>query len=99
LRFYQMSLTNALIRIYPRLELKKEKFLEWKVKGTVVFPGDEIIYLIIADQWRRPLKRRRFFDLFAHSKQFNPLDAQKWLLISQKDILRAVRYKFLLILL
>jgi hypothetical protein len=32
-------------------------------------------------------KRRKFFDEFARSKKFNPLDADKWYFISKKEIL------------
>jgi hypothetical protein len=35
-------------------------------------------------------KRRKFFDEFAKSKNFNPLDAENWYSITKAQILQAV---------
>ncbi len=34
--------------------------------------------------------QRKFFDTFARSKKFNPLDAENWRSVSHDDIIRAV---------
>jgi len=39
--------------------------------------------------WKSKARQRNFFDELAKSKHFNPLDAEKWLSITQKDIQRA----------
>jgi len=41
------------------------------------------------EMWKSPAKRRNFFDGFARSKHFNPLDADKWYSVTKKEILRA----------
>jgi len=40
-------------------------------------------------EWKETERRRQFFDEFAKSKQFNPLDAEKWYSIKQAEIRRA----------
>jgi len=35
-------------------------------------------------------ERKKFFDWFARSQKFNPLDAEKWYSVSYDDIKRAV---------
>jgi len=39
--------------------------------------------------WKAPNGRRNFFDDFAKSRQFNPLNAENWYSISHREILRA----------
>jgi hypothetical protein len=39
----------------------------------------------------RPEKRREFFDNFAKSKNFNPLDVENWYTMAKKDVVKAVR--------
>jgi hypothetical protein len=41
--------------------------------------------------------RRKFFDEFAHDNQFDPLDAEKWYHISKNDVINAVSYFILLV--
>jgi hypothetical protein len=41
-------------------------------------------------KWKDIKQQRKFFDEYAVSKQFDPLDAEKWYSISKKDIIRAV---------
>jgi hypothetical protein len=40
--------------------------------------------------WKRYQQRRKFFDNFANSKQFDPLVAENWYSVSHKDIVDAV---------
>jgi len=39
--------------------------------------------------WKIPHERRKFFDEFATSKQFDPLDSGKWYSVTRRDILKA----------
>jgi len=39
--------------------------------------------------WKDTAKQRTFFDNLAKSKQFNPLDAQKWYTITHRDVISA----------
>jgi len=39
--------------------------------------------------WSSPMKQRQFFDELALSKQFSPLDAEKWYSITQDDVVKA----------
>ncbi len=39
-----------------------------------------------------PSNHRRFFDSFARSKEFNPLDAEKWYSVTYNEIARAVSF-------
>jgi hypothetical protein len=41
---------------------------------------------------RRQSERRRFFDEFAHSKKFDPLDAEKWYSVTYTQIINSVCY-------
>jgi len=47
------------------------------------------IFLRSKKGWKLSENQRKFFDTFARSKKFNPLDAEKWYCISFKDVLRA----------
>jgi len=73
LSYYNGSHTTALMEVYPELVLNKEKFFQ--SKGIMV--------------WKTPDQRRKFFDDFAKSKQFNPLDAEKWYITTLRDITSA----------
>jgi len=42
-----------------------------------------------ADKWQDPKKRRDFFDAFSKSRQFNPLDSEKWYSISLREVKKA----------
>jgi len=46
-------------------------------------------FLLSQEGWKAPAKQRKFFDNFANSKQFDPLDAEQWYTVSQKEILNA----------
>jgi len=39
--------------------------------------------------WKETEKQRKFFDEFARSKNFNPLDSEKWYFVSQQEIHKA----------
>jgi hypothetical protein len=41
-------------------------------------------------KWRKPKQQRMFFDKFAKSRNFNCLDAEKWYIVTRKDIITAV---------
>ena len=41
-------------------------------------------------------ERRKFFDNFAKSKQFDPLDVEKWYGVTQTDIRKAVSCDFII---
>jgi len=41
--------------------------------------------LCLKGKWQDPQKRRQFFDEFAASQLFNPLDTEKWYSIRRKD--------------
>ncbi len=43
-------------------------------------------------------KARKFFDEFAKSKNFNPLDSERWYAVTKKEILRAVSFLIILII-
>jgi len=71
LLYFGGSHIKALVKLYPELMLKKEKFLMSK-KG-----------------WKSPPNRRNFFDEYARSKKFNPLDAEKWYSVTYHEIRKA----------
>jgi len=39
--------------------------------------------------WKVPANQRNFFERFARSKKFNPLDAENWYSVTHKEIIRA----------
>ena len=47
-----------------------------------------------AEGWKSPRIQREFFDVFARSKNFDPLDAEKWYSITRRDVLNAVSITF-----
>jgi len=69
LSIYNGSHIQALIKLYPELNLKQERFR--------YFAGNP---------WKSDLSRREFFDAFAKSKNFGPLDAAKWSSINKKQV-------------
>jgi len=71
--YYKGSYIKALTKVYPELSLQKKNFLGSKREG----------------KWKSATKCRKFFDTFAAVKQFNPLDSQKWYLVSNKDVVKA----------
>jgi len=76
LNYYNRSRRShieALVKLYPELRLKKGNFL--KLKNL--------------KGWKEPGKQRKFFDEFARSKKFDPLDADKWFSVSHYDIRKA----------
>jgi len=40
-------------------------------------------------KWKSPAMQRSFFDRFARSKHFSPLDTEKWYSVTKKEIIRA----------
>jgi len=76
LKYYSGSQVEALVKLYPELMLKKGNFLKPKVKLKL-------------PRWRAPGKQRKFFNEFAQSKKFNPLDVENWYSITLRDIIRA----------
>jgi hypothetical protein len=52
-----------------------------------------IIYLSAANsKWRKPERQRKFFEEFAKSKKFDPLDSEAWYSITRKEIISAVSF-------
>jgi len=76
LHYYTGSYIKALVKLYPELVLKKGNFLKDK-KGRK------------KAGWKTPGKQRKFFDEFARSKKFNPLDAEKWRSVTHNEIIKA----------
>jgi len=76
LEYYNGSHIRAITQLYPELMLQGEKFLNSHTRSR-------------GGNWRDPQARRVFFDNFATSRLFSPLDAEKWCSISRKDILTA----------
>jgi hypothetical protein len=74
LRYYGGSHIEALRTLYPELDLKPENF------------PSHLGQLFSLD----PERRRKFTDEFAKSKNFNPLDAEKWYTIKLKDFMGIV---------
>jgi hypothetical protein len=48
--------------------------------------------LVDKSKWRTPERQRKFFDDFANSRKFEPLDVKQWYSIRKKDLIRAVAY-------
>jgi len=46
-------------------------------------------FWMCADSWKQFEKRRKFFDRFARSRNFSPLDAENWYSITRDEIKRA----------
>jgi hypothetical protein len=85
--YYNGSYTASLIHLYPELKLEKSKF---RNIGGLIKHMCEVIDLIFTESWEDPKKRRKFLDNFAQSKNFDPLDAEKWKSITYQDIRDAV---------
>jgi len=47
------------------------------------------IFFISKEGWKAPANQRSFFDGFARSNNFNPLDAQKWYSVTLREVIRA----------
>jgi len=76
LGYYNRSHIEALVKLYPELTLKHGNFLKFS-RGWRA-PG-----------WKELAKQRKFFDNYAKSKNFNPLDAEKWYSVTHYQIIRA----------
>jgi len=74
LEFYKGSHVKALIELYPELCLRKNSFPHYFQEGG---------------NWKDPEHRRKFFEEFAKSKQFHPLDAERWYSITKKEVINA----------
>jgi hypothetical protein len=85
LNYYNGSFIRALTKLYPELTLKRSNFFHKKGKLLLYFKNGFIDYtgcgLVKLDE------RRKFFDEFAKSMNFDPLDDEKWYCISKKDIM------------
>jgi len=46
-------------------------------------------FLKSKEGWKETGNQRKFFDDFAKSKNFNPLDSEKWYSVPHHDIIRA----------
>jgi len=46
-------------------------------------------FLNSKEGWKAPENQRKFFDEFANSKNFNPLDAENWYSVNSNEIIRA----------
>jgi len=46
-------------------------------------------FLQSVEGWKEPERQRKFFENFAISKAFDPLDAEKWYSIHKREILEA----------
>jgi hypothetical protein len=55
-----------------------------------LFPTRFCIGLITFQDIEKVNERRKFFDEFAKSKNFDPLDAERWYSISGREIIKAV---------
>jgi hypothetical protein len=51
-----------------------------------------IVVLLVKTKWS-PERQRKFFDEFAKSNNFSPLDADKWYLVTLQQIRKAVCVK------
>lgn len=67
---------KALISLYPELRLNEMKFPNvprmWHISIII------LIILISGGYWQERVNRRRFFDTFASSFDFNPLSREAW---------------------
>jgi hypothetical protein len=79
LSYYNRSHITALITLYPELKLRNEKFM--------VFNKADL-----KENDEATKRCRAFFDQFAKTNQFNPLQSENWYGIFKKDVLRAVSY-------
>jgi len=46
-------------------------------------------HLNFLEKWKAVKNQRNFFDLFARSKNFNPLEAENWYSVTLKEIMKA----------
>jgi hypothetical protein len=81
LKYYGGSHIRALTKLYPELNLDKGKFLEHK--GYLQCSFMKIKFGFIGLE--RIEKRRQFFEKLAKSRNFNPLDAEKWYSFTKSD--------------
>jgi hypothetical protein len=84
---YKNSLKSALAKLYPGIGLRKENYFHSKgrpLQWCFIRVTD------VSEGWKVPSQQRKFFDRFARTHNFDPLEAEKWYGITQQDILHAV---------
>jgi 8-oxo-dGTP pyrophosphatase MutT (NUDIX family) len=86
LSYYGGSHIRALRELYPELNLKPKKFL--RHSGLFHFFVD--IERLKLTQFSCSDKREKFFVELAKSRNFDPLDVEKWYSIKKKDIMNIV---------
>jgi hypothetical protein len=95
LEHFNGSHIRALIQLYPELELKQDKFLQFRGLQSEEFET-VLIFLVslvplgVRSGLAKPEQQRKFFDEFAKSKNFNSMDAEKWYSVTRKEIRRLV---------
>jgi hypothetical protein len=92
LKRYKGSFTKALIKLYPELTFERENFLQ--LKGLLVLLLNYYFNLSFILLEGKKQQYRTFFDNFACSKNFDPLDAAKWYSVTQSELMSAVRLRF-----
>jgi hypothetical protein len=78
---------QALKALYPEVVFKPEyvfKYRGWTASALLQCNDS------LSSGYGRSEIRRKFFNEFAKSKRFDPLDADKWYTITKKDVLSAV---------
>jgi hypothetical protein len=86
LHFYNGSYIRAVTKLYPELKLKHSSFVQ--SKGLIIIRACSPKVTFSLE--RKRAERRKFFDEFAKSKGFHPLDVDQWYLISWKELISAV---------
>lgn len=91
--YHNESLSAALINLFPELNLKERGFAT--DKGELLLLLLFILFLLIFQPpaaWGSLARQRNFFDEFASTNQFDPLDVEKWYYVTHKEIVTAVSY-------
>jgi hypothetical protein len=91
LRYYNGSLIQALTDLYPELLLNQKNIFH--SKGSILYLTLQLLTLSLLE-WEKA-QHRKFFDAFAKSKGFDPLQTEKWYSISRKHI-KAIQVSLLL---
>ena len=88
LSYHNGSHIQALTQLYPELNLLKKKFS--KSTGIIHYVSGNLKFnelkIYFTEGYMMQARRRSFFDNFARSHNFDPLDAEKWYSFTKKDI-------------
>lgn len=94
MRFYGGGYINTIKNVFPEIEFDESQFSLYALRKYYFLWIIITIFIILEEHWKDVKNRRRYFDSFANSHNFDPLLASNWynLSIDKNDL--KVRYSF-----